>query len=444
LSAEQKVHTDQDGNIILCPKERQGDEDKKHFFISSLDNEGKTRLPSSSSLLVNDPKNSEFHLPEWLSTDQTHLPDFPGSLKKPISDNNSLISVENPSVHLPIHSLYDDRSSILYDMRRTTYSSPNRPIVLVENKEHYLAWLNPPLYLAFNKIEHLNSGEEKISKVAFLASKRGNSVYQHRIRTKVEKLEPYLKPNFIPLNANFATTNMLFITLTFNPNLFTIGTAWEDILQSSYNRYISALRYRYGKIAAVRCNASQKDGYPHLHLIVIFDHQIAIKKHIAVLPSGKTATTWRLLSLSKKEHDFAELWRLPIADKKNEYIPLGYVDVQGFADQKTVINYAFRYSLCKQGKNAADDLSLSLCWLYRKRSFSVSSPDLIKACITQSRILVKLDENSPDPNEIPYLTEYIFLGCLVIQYSDRSPPDLLDFSFNPDLEKRVDDTLSLL
>jgi hypothetical protein len=51
LSAEQKVCSDQNGNFILRSKKRQGDEDKKHLFISSLD-KCEELLPSSFPSLL--------------------------------------------------------------------------------------------------------------------------------------------------------------------------------------------------------------------------------------------------------------------------------------------------------------------------------------------------------------------------------------------------------
>jgi len=403
--------------------------------LADLTGENACQVAKLNDINSEEPK---FQLPEWLRTDQAHLSDYSGS-SKPVPNDNSLISVENPSVSTPIHSLYDDRSSILYDLRNTDYDSQKLPVLLQKAKEKYMSWVLPSTYLVFKKIEYLNNSEEKISTVAFLASKRGNSVYKRHMLTKVDRLEPYFKPTFLPINPKTASTNILFVTLTLNPRLFSPGIAWEYIIQKSYNRYISAIRSRYGKIAVVRCDQAQKNGYPHIHLILLFDHQIIIKKH-----QGADKSSWRLLSLSKKQHDFADLWRLPIYGKKNEYTSLGYVDVQGITTQRGAINYILRYALCEAGKNAEEDLSLAMSWIYRKRSFSVSTTDLIAICLTQSRLLVKINENAEDPSKTAYLTEFIYMGSLVVEYSDRSPPNYLDFQFNENLLKKVENILLMV
>jgi hypothetical protein len=151
-----------------------------------------------------------------------------------------------------------------------------------------------------------------------------------------------------------------------------------------------------------------------------------VKKHLDA--NGKTS--WRLGSMAGKT-EFAESW------------PWGGVDIKGVDSSRMVINYLLKYTMAKENKNVLDPLSLSLAWRYRIQAFSISGPEYMQKSIIQTKILLKVSSTDTDPSKIPFLTEYNILGFVVIQYSDRSPPEYIDFSFNLNLQKKVDNAISM-
>jgi hypothetical protein len=49
-----------------------------------------------------------------------------------------------------------------------------------------------------------------------------------------------------------------------------LDVLWEEVGQD-FNRWISAMRRRYGKISILRSWESHEDGYPHIHCVLLFD-----------------------------------------------------------------------------------------------------------------------------------------------------------------------------
>jgi len=66
-------------------------------------------------------------------------------------------------------------------------------------------------------------------------------------------------------------TKVLFVTLTYRRD-GRIDSAWEDV-GKDYNRWISGLRRRYGKIHVLRNWEAQSDGYPHIHCVLYFEER---------------------------------------------------------------------------------------------------------------------------------------------------------------------------
>lgn len=147
-------------------------------------------------------------------------------------------------------------------------------------------------------------------------------------------------------------TKVLFITLTYRRD-GRIDTAWED-LGVDYNRWISALRRRYGKIQVLRAWEAQKDGYPHIHCVLFFE-DIEFETFFY---NGK----WRIDAkriLSKNWH-----W--------------GFADVFALSDLGAGVGYVVKY-LTKVHRTVVDGrfdrksvLTLAMMWIFKKRAFSLS------------------------------------------------------------------------
>ena len=103
--------------------------------------------------------------------------------------------------------------------------------------------------------------------------------------------------------------------------------------------------------------SAHRDGYPHLHTILAFEsRQWPIRRHLD--RNGKIS--WRLTHYQTKQQEFERLWGK------------GWVDVKAVTNPRHALNYIMGY-VAGDRKNALADFSLSLTYLYRKRSFSVSS-----------------------------------------------------------------------
>jgi hypothetical protein len=101
-----------------------------------------------------------------------------------------------------------------------------------------------------------------------------------------------------------------------------------------------------------------ENGYPHVHSVLVFqDHAFQVWHQYK---EGKTI--WRI---GPKEE--FELWK-------------GFTDVQAVKSYHEALSYLEKYILkdLSQEGSLKQDLTLALCWIFRKRSFSVSK-DLQKS-----------------------------------------------------------------
>jgi hypothetical protein len=81
-------------------------------------------------------------------------------------------------------------------------------------------------------------------------------------------------------------------------------------------------------------------------------------------------------------------------------------------------------------RNAFNDLTLAMNWLYRKRSFAISDPTLI---VYSSTSLSRTKPTTPDPT----IDHIDLLGIVQIEFLDRPPPFSIDLDKFPDLKADV-------
>lgn len=227
-------------------------------------------------------------------------------------------------------------------------------------------WSSHDEYLVLRKDSDLEAGLEfKAVKMA----KRGNSVYAHRVEERLRGLEDLPSINwFNPRDRSSKhETGGLFGTLTYDRKDLRVDEAW-DCVGEDYNRWISAMRARYGKIHAFRTWEAQRDGYPHIHVALYFESQL----FEAFFYNGE----WRV----EDKHEMEDLW------------PHGFVDVSALASLKGGIRYVAKYlskvhRALDGGEGApsnseglglsglvsrASVLTMSLAWAMARRAFSVS------------------------------------------------------------------------
>ena len=172
-------------------------------------------------------------------------------------------------------------------------------------------------------------------------------------------------------------TRAWFASLTYDPAGLTIGEAWARVGED-YNRWVSALRARYGKVSVFRVWEAQLSGYPHIHAVVLFE-----TSEFEAFHHNKA---WRV----QGKRGIEGLWAH------------GFTDIEALASTVGGLRYVIKYlgKLHKLGvQGGASDtpgipgdpglsglvsrasvLTLSLMWAFRKRAYSVSGDwiDLIQ------------------------------------------------------------------
>ena len=102
-------------------------------------------------------------------------------------------------------------------------------------------------------------------------------------------------------------------------------------------------------------------------------------------------------------------------------------------DTKTVFGYLLGYAsgqgVEKEAKNnITGDKSLTLNWLFRKRSFAISNPDLIFfTSTTRTKI----------PSRDPNIRHVDLVAIVRIEFFDRPPPFSIDLEAWSDLKRDV-------
>lgn len=231
---------------------------------------------------------------------------------------------------------------------------------LNELMEFYTVWVQTNEYMVLSREERFESKDFVVvnySTFAVKSSKRGNDVYLWRLAKKLDIFRNSLgKCVLFDIHANHKKSNVLYITLTYDSKRCSLEEAWKNV-GLEYNKWITNLRNKYGKIHTLRVWESFPDkrgsayGYPHIHVIMFFEN-----------------AEFDVFLYNKK-------WRI----KDKAEFERGYhsnVDVQALRTLHKSVNYVLKY-LSKSYLNqksfySSGKLTLSLCWLFRKHSYSIS------------------------------------------------------------------------
>lgn len=147
-------------------------------------------------------------------------------------------------------------------------------------------------------------------------------------------------------------SRVLSITLTYRRD-GRIDTAWEDV-GVDYNRWISVLRRKYGKIHVLRSWEAQKDGYPHIHCVLYFE------------------------DVEFETFFYNGVWRVDAKRMLSKNWRWGFADVFALSDLEAGVGYVVKY-LTKVHRTVVDGiferksvLTLAMMWIFKKRAFSLS------------------------------------------------------------------------
>jgi hypothetical protein len=231
---------------------------------------------------------------------------------------------------------------------------------------------------------------------ALKASKRGNDVEQDRAEKRLRNMALVLLPY-----AGFGKTRLLNVTMTFGSAVTggSIDQAWQRV-REDWNRFLSALRKRYGRILVIRSWEAFKKGYPHIHAILAFEDA---SFDVVFDKKGKTRIRY------EEKRSIAGLW--------HSYVDVRAVCPDGVSSSvENVLWYMIKSKREGDYHNMENwsykrKLTLATLWYLRLRSVGVSkklredaaaleaaSESISAPSITQTdleEIMITIAKNSP-------------------------------------------------
>ena len=279
----------------------------------------------------------------------------------------SLPPSQNSQINLEISKPRRNRD---YLKGLLSYEKPDLQAV----QDDFHNWCTYDEYMLFRRDSDREAGLEY---KAVLCAKRGNKVYSERVRRRLADLGSIPNVHWFNVSdrSKRVSTGGLFVSLTYRRGE-TLDRLWE-LLGEDFNRFTSAMRKRYGRILVFRCWEAQRDGTPHIHVIMFF----LDREFEAFFHRGET-NAWRI----QDKDSIAELW------------PYGFSDVEALGSRRGGIRYVAKYlgkvhralegpppelegtseekdlgltGLVTRGGEGGE-LTLALAWAMGRRSFSVS------------------------------------------------------------------------
>jgi hypothetical protein len=220
---------------------------------------------------------------------------------------------------------------------------------LDQKVEKFKEWALDDTYMILTK---WNKKKMKNDVYAVKCAKRGNDVYVSRVKSRFRGLERYSEDIvfFNPKDRGSKVTRALFVTLTYDTKLCSYGQAWEQI-GIEFNGFMSYLRRHLGKISSCRVFEAFDNGHPHIHCIIVFKDY-----SFSVFRDGKGQFR------AHEKETISKGWH-------------SNVDVKGMSSLSGGLKYLKKYLLKGVDLKTADSKglkTLTLCWAYQKRAFSVS------------------------------------------------------------------------
>jgi len=216
----------------------------------------------------------------------------------------------------------------------------------------YLEWVKNDQYLIFQQTKF----HSPTRYFASLVPKRGNKKYAHRIKQRFRELSfPFEHQKQKTKNISETTTNVLFITLTYDQSQCHFQTSW-DAISYYWNKFMANIRKQFGRVLYVRCFESLQNGYAHIHALLYFQDQ--------------TFLTFLKWSHKKSKH----LWRIPfpIVEKIRRYWH-SFIDIQGMIHLSDGFKYLGKYISKSSDLSEKAEKTLALTWKFHKRTFSLGS-----------------------------------------------------------------------
>jgi len=220
---------------------------------------------------------------------------------------------------------------------------------LSEIVEKYREWVLDDRYMILNRID-LRTYKSDV--FAVKCSKRGNDVYRSRVYRRFKRVSSLVDKLifFNPKDRGEKKTRALWATLTYDVKRRKFKDAWREI-GKEFNRFMSYVRKKFGKISCCRVFEAYENGHPHIHCILLFE-----STEFSVFRDKKGQ-----FRVFEKE-SIAKGWH-------------SHVDVKAMSSLDRGFSYQKKYLLKSINAETTDSKALktlALCWLFSKRAFSLT------------------------------------------------------------------------
>jgi hypothetical protein len=290
------------------------------------------------------------------------------------------------------------------ECRRSRYLKPSPKQYTLERVElSYREWVAANTYIVLRKRNFDIYNPLRILKEEYFgvkASKRGNDVYARRLKDRFKEFEcgGYLDTPVTVGSGREMKTRAVFITLTYNPNRGVSGfQAWES-LGVDFNKFMSRVRKKYGRVSILRGWEAFENGFPHIHAILLF-HDMLFHTFVSVNKKGR-----EVLRIHSKQA-FTPFWH-------------SFIDIQGMKTAREGYYYVQKYIKKTYGNDlyAQSDKATrtkALLWYFKKRSFAVSGEFVDGLRKYQSR----LDTSMHNSNLLLDVgiyedASFLYMGCI--------------------------------
>lgn len=244
-------------------------------------------------------------------------------------------------------SFYVPKPRLVHYRALLSYDEPDLEAI----KRAFVEWSTFNECLIFRK-ENIYTSKKEWRAVK--AAKRGNDVYAWRLKKRLEHLRSTPDVRFFNHKdrSRRHKTRALFVTLTYKRDE-RLDVVWEEVGRD-YNRWITGLRRRFGKIDVLRAWEAHGDGYPHIHCVLLFEET----EFETFLYNGK----WRI----NRRDDISRNWNF------------GFIDVLALSSMRAGVSYVVKYltkvhsSIVEKRFDRKSVITLAMMWIFKKRAFSLS------------------------------------------------------------------------
>lgn len=262
----------------------------------------------------------------------------------------------------------------------------------------YVYWRDLSEFLVLRSLRvNPRTWSSEWSYIGVKSSKRGNDVYISRVKRRLNWLSnmenvTFFSPSDFQAGGKKVFSSALWLTLTYDTKRCSRAAALENIGEE-WNRFLASLRSKYGKISVLRSWETSLKGYPHVHACLLFhDARFQVHPWISEKDEKEARTTYRI----DNRGEISSLWH-------------SNVDIQAISSTKKLFNYMRKYQTktLMSSDSPKGVKTMSILWLHRKRSFSVSGnfraalSDLIRLLHNSRRELrqIRLD-GSIEPSTV--------------------------------------------